>query len=253
MADQEKSALFWQPDRSKPWGKIAFGGVAGLAAVGGLVFFLSQSDGSTPTAEPSTSSTSTALSATHSGVIPPPAPKPAAAPAPQPPEDPATAPKPKKNLDQCVAKHFAPDAFAAEVPAFDFVCAQADPRKIAMNLKARLVYAQQKGGPVSEAMKEWSILNWYELAFAATVVHACCETPQALHPESEICEFGPKIIAMGEAGASGKGLESAIEAFDKGIQCLINFKVAAHYKQKHPTYGPERDAFKRVSQRSLSD
>lgn len=149
-----------------------------------------------------------------------------------------------------MAKHFAPGAFAKDPPKLDFVCTERDPRKGAVELSARLVYAQKKK-PVTDAMKEWSILNWYELAFFAIAQRACCAERPALDTKvGKACDFDAKLTALGEAGHTGNGLDEAIAEFDKAVQCLINFQLAAHYKQTHPTYGPERDAFKRISERS---
>jgi hypothetical protein len=165
------------------------------------------------------------------------------------PADSAPAPE---DLNQCVAKHFAPDAFDVPPPRFDFLCGAVDPRRAALELGARLIFAQQrKGGPVSDAMKEWSILNWYELAFVTLTQHACCKNPPA--PDTKVgktCSFDEALAAVGVAGSRGQGLDEAITTYDTAVQCLINFGLSPHYKQDHPTYGPERDAFRRISERS---
>ncbi len=177
-------------------------------------------------------------------------PTPSGQPEPRPPKPPA---KPAETIHQCVARHFAADAFRGKLPKFDFVCEMTDPRRAAINLKTRLVYAQPKGRPVADAMKEWSILNWYELAFVSIAQQACCEQPPILNSLSQTCDFDERITAIGIAGHRGEGIDEAIAAYDKAVQCLINFSLSGHYKQKHPTYGPERDVFKRISKRSRGE
>lgn len=258
VPEGERNALFWQPAQGRPWLKIVGASAAVLLVAAGAMVFAFSGDDDTPRPDASTGG---AVPPSSSAQAPPTAsvaaqPRPVApastpsTPASAPPAEPAPAPVAVENIDQCVARHYAPDAFGEELPKFAFVCDATDPRRAAMGLKARLVYAQRKGGPVTDAMKEWSILNWYELAFVSIVQQTCCVTPPVLDSKNKTCDFDERIVAIGVAGRTGKGIDEAIVAYDKAVQCLINFGLSAHYKQKHPTYGPERDAFKRISERS---
>jgi eukaryotic-like serine/threonine-protein kinase len=250
--NQAQSPLFWQPSENRSTAKIIAAAVAGLVVVGGLAFYLLSGE----SAEPQTAAKDapSALPPAPSPAPEPPTPAPAAtsaratAASAPPPVEPAE-PAPPIAVDPCVASFFPDGTFTGDLPRFNFVCSEADPRKGAIELSGRLIYAGQGKGIVTDAMKEWAILNWYEMAFFALAKARCCEQPKPIHVGAgKKCHFEEALVAV--AAARGEELDAALDGYDKAISCVIKFRMLSHFKQRHPTFGPDRDVYKRIAARS---
>ncbi|UQA58471.1 serine/threonine-protein kinase [Polyangium aurulentum] len=123
----------------------------------------------------------------------------------------------------CAMAQFAPDAFDPSSREFGWMCAETDPRRGATRLKGQVVHAGLNGR-VTEAMREWSVLQWYELA-AFTVVRArCCPHPARLSlPTIGSCgAIDQALEDIATAATSGGDVEPALGRYRAAVQCAIH-------------------------------
>jgi hypothetical protein len=77
----------------------------------------------------------------------------------------------REDTKECVASYFPSGAFPTEA-GLDFVCANADTRRVVENLEHRIQDdAQGKPSKISNA---WSDLGWFQVALTASLRKNCC-------------------------------------------------------------------------------
>jgi hypothetical protein len=134
---------------------------------------------------------------------------------------------------------FPPESFDAQ-SNFAPVCAETDPLKLGNALRAELVRARKN---LSEGMRDWALLGWYELPAVALVRARCCPSAQPLDiPALPACP--PMAEVLGElVGAAGKtheltdkSLQAALTAYTNEVYCLVRY---GHARRFGRTEGPE--------------
>lgn len=123
----------------------------------------------------------------------------------------------------CVASYLPKGAFAKD-PELGSLCSVTDPNKGAQDLRVALVGSAPKGA-VTDAMKLWSRLGWYDMAAYAVVRAGCCEEPKDL----TLAEPGKGCDSMAEAlrdvakdVVGGKPYEDSLKKYAGAIQCELN-------------------------------
>lgn len=145
----------------------------------------------------------------------------------------ASEPAAPEDVNACLRSLFSKDAFVSKAPSLRFVCEASQPKDIASRLRVAIV--DSAGGQVSDSMKEWSQLGFYELAVVATLRGRCCGAvkPLELPATPEGCgDLGAALEAVALAsrpGAEEAALDAAVERFDGDIRCAIKLKRAATY------------------------
>lgn len=145
----------------------------------------------------------------------------------------AAEPSTPDDADACLRSFFSKDAFVSKAPSLRFVCEAPKPKDIASRLRVAIV--DSAGGYVSDSMKEWSQLGFYELAVVATLRGRCCGAakPLELPVAPEGCgDLGAALEAVTLASRPGgdeAALDRAVERFDGDIRCAIRLKRAATY------------------------
>ncbi len=145
----------------------------------------------------------------------------------------AAEPAAPEDVNACLRSLFSKDAFVSKAPSLRFVCEASQPKDIASRLRVAIV--DSAGGYVSDSMKEWSQLGFYELAVVATLRGRCCGAvkPLELPATPEGCgDLGAALEAVALAsrpGAEEAALDAAVERFDGDIRCAIKLKRAASY------------------------
>lgn len=264
--------------------KSAFTKVALVAGAAVLLFAgyeaLSSGGGSTPAPDassaPTTSAAPLASVAAAASVAPPPpttheilasasAPAPSASSAPSAPATSAlpsssvVAPSaPQEDVGACVVKLFPPDSFAeGKSPKFDFVCRENDPRLGAQKVHEVLVRAGM-GRTVSDGMREWAVMGWYELAAFAALRGRCCPDPRPLElpPSPGSCpsmQDALNGVSKGaRAGATEAQQSDALSAFRKSLSCTIKSGKAKPFGAYPRPAGGEDTAFLKTYQRTRS-
>lgn len=138
-----------------------------------------------------------------------------------------------EDVSTCLRSFFSKDAFVTKAPSLRFVCEASKPKEIASRLRVAIV--DSAGGYVSDSMKEWSQLGFYELAVVATLRGRCCGAVKALElpaaPEGcgSLSEALEAVAAASRPGGDEAALDRAVERFDGDIRCAIRLKRAATY------------------------
>ncbi|HHH31366.1 MAG TPA: hypothetical protein ENK57_23880 [Polyangiaceae bacterium] len=248
-ADRPKPAKTGAPKRGANLGLWIAVGLLGafaaaLIAVPGfqksIVSFVTDRD-PVPTAPPSSVSTK------------PPAPAPKAVPKPRPTGvTPATSSPVVlgEERDACVADLFPDDTFAGSKPRFDFVCAEEDPRKAADAMRVEIVLGKGRR-TVTEAMKTWTELGWYQLAFVAVARTRCCPD-EVGDMQSELggapCRYDASLSDLGHAVVHGddEHLDEALEDYATAVNCLADAPTKDVYGFERPAGGDEPSLFRKV-------
>jgi serine/threonine-protein kinase len=134
-----------------------------------------------------------------------------------------------QSVEACMAPLFPKDTFDARSrPNFAFLCKEADPRKGSQLVRKQVVLGATSGF-VSDGMREWALLNWYELAAYAVMRARCCpgsppielpETPGAC-PSIEASLNDMAAAAIKAETPDDRKIEEALERFREGISCLV--------------------------------
>lgn len=188
---------------------------------------------------------------TSSATAPTPAPK--ASPQPRPTAVTPTANPPVvlgEERDACVADLFPDDTFAGSKPRFDFVCAEEDPRKVADAMRVEIVLGKGRRS-VTEAMKTWTELGWYQLAFVAVARERCCPD-EVGDMQSELggapCRYDASLSDLGHAVMHGDDvhLDKALGDYAAAVNCLSDAPTEDVYGFERPAGGDEPTLFRKV-------
>jgi hypothetical protein len=143
-------------------------------------------------------------------------------------------------LAECVAAHLPPDTFrglgADAGDGFAFLCAGEDLRGLASQLHRKIVLGG--AGQITDGMKHWSSLGWFELPATAVVRRACCPPPSpvTLPPNQGPCKQLAEVVEevarmpLREADAHTR---SAM--YGEAVFCMFYYSVKRPYRYKgHP-------------------
>jgi hypothetical protein len=139
-----------------------------------------------------------------------------------------------EDVSACLRSLFSKDAFVAKSPSLRFVCEEPKPKDIASRLRVAIV--DSAGGHVSDSMKEWSQLGFYELAVVAMLRGQCCEAVKplellaALEGCGDLGEALEALVVASRPRADEAALDRAVERFDGDIRCAVKLG-------RGPTYG----------------
>lgn len=146
-------------------------------------------------------------------------------------------------LGSCVAGYLPPKTFAT-APDLSFVCSETDPQRGADKLRSAIVSGAPKG-QLTDAMKIFARLGWYELAAFAVVRAGCCpEAPPLSIPSlSESCQFNERLRELGEAVVAMKPVEPVLARYTSSIHCELNLGGKPSLRRKERPAGGEDTAF----------
>ncbi len=184
-------------------------------------------------------------SAALSGATPSASPAPAARPQTAPAGDPSA----------CIARLFPPDSLGQDAE-LGFLCEPEDLRSLRTKLHTRLVSHGSLSGRVTAGMKEWSTLQWFQMAVVSAARQACCPAPlPTVLPETgpgcpSLAQALPDAVSpwpppAGEISARAAKLEAA-------ITCLYRLNMPRAYGYKERPYGANRLVFEEFLRRNLS-
>src|SRR5262249_38317751 len=148
----------------------------------------------------------------------------------------------------CVVPLFPADSFDASTD-FSFLCAETDPFKGGTAVRTELVRARRN---ISEGMREWALLGWYETA-AFSVIRSrwCPSAPPLQLPEVRGCTPMPEVLGQLAAAAGStsdpadKALKKAVDAFTDDVHCIVRSGNAARFGRVGNPRGGEDTTFTR--------
>ncbi len=144
----------------------------------------------------------------------------------------------------CVAGYLPKNAFK-DTPDFSWLCADTDPRDGAGKLRVALVKSSPGGG-VSDAMKLYSRLGWYDMAAFAVLRSGCCTDAKSLSlpdPAKDCERVDQALDKLGHSIAASRGHEEELAAFARATDCEAKANRASLYRQKSAPTSAEQAAF----------
>lgn len=146
---------------------------------------------------------------------------------------------------RCVADFLPKGTFGAQVPAFNWVCSQSDPREGGAQLRAGVVAGRPPDG-ISDSMKAFSQLGWYEMAAYAVVYRACCPdaAPLKLPSPSAGCDKIDELLerVVGQVLAENP-LDEPLQKLAAAIDCEAKANRGPLYRQKGRSEASEQQSF----------
>ncbi|MEQ9325580.1 MAG: hypothetical protein RIF41_40820 [Polyangiaceae bacterium] len=143
----------------------------------------------------------------------------------------ASAPPPEsKNPTACIG-----EALSTEEVDYAFVCRQTNPLKASGKIKSALV--RDGKGLVTDAMRQWAGLGWYEMAAFAILRASCCPAGEPLAYNFVLaCPLDEAINELDAAVRTGKreAIDAAIKRYSKEARCLDQFGQARNMGRDGP-------------------
>jgi len=127
---------------------------------------------------------------------------------------------------------FPPGGFSSAPPVFDFVCSEPNPLRGGTSVRSRLVLGG--GGAVTDGMRLWAGLGWYEMAAYAVLRARCCASPPKLHWSFDLaCPIDQPLAALEKAVAAGDkaATKAALDEYTRQAHCLNHFGQATNFGQ----------------------
>jgi hypothetical protein len=151
-------------------------------------------------------------------------------------------------VSECVVSLFPADSFDPTTD-FSFVCAETDPQRGGELVRAQLVRNHRN---ISDGMKEWALLGWYEMAAFSVVRARCCPSASPLQlPEVHGCAPMADVLAGITAAAAAtadpedKALKKAVDAYTDAVHCFVRSGNASRFGRVRNPQGGEDTTFMR--------
>jgi len=164
----------------------------------------------------------------------------------------ALPPPPPDNPTLCFEQLMPKDAFGELSVDVAYCCEETAAYGTTVKLKAEVVRAGGHG--VSEAMKEWSQLGWYEMAaFAVMRTHCCPDAPALVVRQRKIeqCQLEESLAWLANAIDDEEDMQEAVRAYTKAVRCITSKGYAESFGQYDLPQGGELTIFDRILQRIL--
>jgi hypothetical protein len=123
----------------------------------------------------------------------------------------------------CVANYLPKGAFGKS-PDFSWLCTEADPHKGSQSLRVAVVGSAPKGS-VTDAMKLFARLGWYDMAAYAVVRAGCCEDPKPLstpEPGKGCDPLAESLHDIAKAVIAGRSHDDAFKKYTAAIHCELS-------------------------------
>jgi hypothetical protein len=153
---------------------------------------------------------------------------------------------PAADATECVRALFPRGSFDYRKPTFAFVCEQADPLKGGTEVRSQLVLGG--GQNVTDGMRLWAGLGWYEMAAYSVLRAHCCANPPELRWNFKLVCTVDQSLAKLEAAVAKKdkaAVAEAAEGYLGDARCLSQFGQGRNFGQAAPP-GAGRASFEKL-------
>jgi hypothetical protein len=153
---------------------------------------------------------------------------------------------PAADATDCVRALFPRGSFDYRKPTFAFVCEQADPLKGGTEVRSQLVLGG--GQNVTDGMRLWAGLGWYEMAAYSVLRAHCCANPPELRWNFKLVCTVDQSLAKLEAAVAKKdkaAVAEAAEGYLGDARCLSQFGQGRNFGQAAPP-GAGRASFEKL-------
>jgi serine/threonine protein kinase len=146
-------------------------------------------------------------------------------------------------IGSCVAGYLPKGTFD-KAPDMSWVCDESDPRTGAEKLRVAVINGGK--GNVSDAMKIFARIGWYDMAAFAIVRAGCCENAKALSlpPPSNGCTaMAESLREIGSSVVASRSYEEPMKAYTAAIHCEMNAGKGGALRHTTRPSGGEDSAF----------
>jgi hypothetical protein len=162
---------------------------------------------------------------------------------------------PVTDVKACFVGLLAAGAVAEDAhPDFSFICKDVDPRKASGKVKSMVVAASH--GHVTDAMREWSMMGYWELATYAAMRGRCCPNarPLEIPPSPGACpslaDALNAISAAAHPGVTESAQADAAKNFHDALRCVVKSGQEKYLGDFPPIAGGQDTAFMKTFQRT---
>jgi len=134
----------------------------------------------------------------------------------------------------CVTALFPADAFTQRQPDFAFICTDPYPRHGITEVQAQVVLGRGNARSMTEGMREWATLGWYQLAAYSVYRGRCCRAPAKLEWAFDLaCPLDEAMTQLERAVAAqdAKEIDNAVERYTQEARCITKLGQASNFGQ----------------------
>jgi hypothetical protein len=146
-------------------------------------------------------------------------------------------------VGSCVSGYLPKGTFD-KAPDMSWVCDESDPRTGAEKLRVAVVNGGK--GNLSEAMKIFARMGWYDMAAFAVVRTGCCENAKPLSlpaPGTACTPLADSLRDIGSAVVAARPYDEPMKAYTAAIHCELNAGHGAALRHTSRPTGGEDSAF----------
>jgi hypothetical protein len=144
-------------------------------------------------------------------------------------------------LAACVAEYLPDNAFG-KTPDVEWLCGQTDPLEGGEQLRVTIVTAAPKGD-VTDAMKVFARIGWYQMAAFAVVRAGCCPDAAPLSLPQSQCSMDTALREIGDAVVASKPVDAPLKKYTDSIHCELRQSGAKWLRRASRPQGGEDTAF----------
>jgi len=146
-------------------------------------------------------------------------------------------------VGSCVSGYLPKGTFD-KAPNMSWVCDESDPRTGAEKLRVAVINGGK--GNVTDAMKIFARIGWYDMAAFAVVRAGCCETAKALAlpaPSTGCTPMDESLREIGSSVVASRSYEEPMKAYTAAIHCELNAGKGGALRHSTRPAGGEDSAF----------
>jgi hypothetical protein len=150
---------------------------------------------------------------------------------------------------------FAASTFPSTPAKLGSICSITDPRKGGEAIRKEVILASF-GKAASDGMKEWGVLNLYEMAAFAILRSVCCASPPPLDLPVNVptCDIQTPLKKLAEMASSpstsDSDVSSALTDYTKQARCLSRAGAASAFGLLNGLSGGELEMFQKTIDRA---